>query len=607
MLILCGDIESNPGPTSISRVSRSVVSLYSNKNVCNKCGEHVLSKNVDVHKCLKYTGREVNRKVVEQLFERIGELQKENLNLKLKLTDVKGPKSGIIMKTNVSTQTDFQYKTNGSTYKSLTSLNESSQSSLNMNVFPTKNMANTLFLTTSKNSAKKQLATRKLEDDDISIYFENRDDIPKNTIVLKPIISQLIKVSKDFNFIVGDIDIADYDYIIAPLNDSFSNDLGTHWSTLIFDRIHHKFFHIDSIKGYNDTSARELAKRLNECFLLKGNVKIISVDCEQQRNGTDCGYHMLHNINIVCTNLHKNEITKLFTSADYLKPIPVKHYSDQILQLKKLKHNKYKDTKNMNSLVKTSIKFVPKQPKQDLQNKCSSNFSQTQLDSVPAQYEGSKDSASTLKPLLLPREKRPYIKLVADSHGRYLRQKLVDRFNGNYFVQAHISPNARLNNIVNNIEIEAAGLHKNDFLVVVGGTNDIDGHTDVNLLIKKVDEKLETTKNTNIILSSIPYRYDKPFYNKKIRETNNLIKMLSYKHSHVYYLPLHAMNRIDYTHHGLHFNNNGKDKFVSIICEHIMESVNRSTKNKIPVIITERKCFLGQTYQLYDKRIIINQ
>lgn len=616
LLILCGDIESNPGPTSTNRVTRSIISLYSNKEICNKCDENILTKNIGVHKCQitqKYTNKQVNKKVTEELFEKIQTLNKENQHLKLKLKNINSLKSNVPMKTDISTQTDFQSlhsQIENNKYQPQNPINESTQSFLKMNYSLANSSTNSSIRKSSKYDNKKEkLATKKLDDDDIKIYLVNKTDIPKNTILLEPAISHLIKNSTDFHFIVGEINIADYDYIIVPLSDSCDNNLGTHWSTLIFNRLNNEFFHLDSIKGYNDASAKRIAKRLNECFLLKSKPKIITVDCIQQRNDTDCGYHMLHNINLICNNLIKNEL--LISSNNYLKPIPIKYYSEQILTMKNL-HLSNNINPNKVSLT-TPTKCVSKQSKEDLHDQYSPKLLKTEFVPVTSkQHIDLKDSTSFLKDnifktLMIPTEKLSCIKLVTDSHGRNLRQKLVNKLNNDYFVQAHISPNAKLGHILNKIEFEATGLTKNDFLIIVGGTNDIDDRNiNMNLLIKNIDEKLKAIINTNIVLSSIPYRYDKPFYNKKIRKINNIIRMISYNHSHVYYLPLQELSRIDYTYHGLHLNDSGKDKIVSIIHKTI-KSETTSEQNNIPVIITERKHFLGQKYKLYNKKDAIKQ
>lgn len=93
-----------------------------------------------------------------------------------------------------------------------------------MNYSLSNSSNNSTIAESSMYDVEKQLSTQKPEDDDIKIYLANRTDIPKNTILLEPAMSHLIKISTDFHVIVGDITLHN-----CTISDSNNNDLGTHW------------------------------------------------------------------------------------------------------------------------------------------------------------------------------------------------------------------------------------------------------------------------------------------------------------------------------------------------------------------------------------------
>lgn len=76
-------------------------------------------------------------------------------------------------------------------------------------------------------------------------------------------------------------------------------------------------------------------------------------------------------------------------------------------------------------------------------------------------------------------------------------------------------------------------MSKEDYIVVIGGTNDINEKLNVKDFCAKIESKLKTLTKTNVILSAIPHRHDRTFLNNKIKYNNYQLQKLTEKWSHV--------------------------------------------------------------------------
>jgi len=184
------------------------------------------------------------------------------------------------------------------------------------------------------------------------------------------------------------------------------------------------------------------------------------------------------------------------------------------------------------------------------------------------------------------------IKIMADSHGRNIRDIVQNKYK-HQIVYSSLKPNGTVRNILADVENEAKGMTTHDFLVILGGANDITPHLDADYIPNEVEKTIKSVSHTNVIISAIPYRYDKAFLNKRISQINALLKKLCDKYYHCNFLPLSNMNRQDYTKHGLHLNLFGKLKYSCLVNQLIEDTNSYINKTAfIPVRVTHERHFL---------------
>lgn len=159
--------------------------------------------------------------------------------------------------------------------------------------------------------------------------------------------------------------------------------------------------------------------------------------------------------------------------------------------------------------------------------------------------------------------------LLSDSHGRRLNYILKKRFQGEVF--SMVKPNATIEQVAGGLDGELRNLGSKDHLVILGGTNDICSGTDINVKSTMRNIALKT-KHTNVIICTIPLRYDRLDLNGKIRKTNIDLVMEAMKYDHFKVLSLSNISTSMYTYHGLHLNNWGKNKLCNLIVDKIDES-----------------------------------
>ncbi|KAK9728884.1 hypothetical protein QE152_g17024 [Popillia japonica] len=116
-------------------------------------------------------------------------------------------------------------------------------------------------------------------------------------------------------------------------------------------------------------------------------------------------------------------------------------------------------------------------------------------------YEQNKESCKIL--------------ILGDSQCRHYSKLLRDPLDDNFELFGMIKPNAKVGTLAQNIENECRELAQNDYVIFMGGTNDMDdcyNSENIAQVTNSFKKLIEATKNTNLIVSTIPFRR----YNKEI-------------------------------------------------------------------------------------------
>lgn len=146
-----------------------------------------------------------------------------------------------------------------------------------------------------------------LNDTIISFFFEylERLKFPKHKQLLfvSPEVTQCIKVMSDeeIDVFLNPLDAKSKDFIFFALNDNEQTEHsgGTHWSLLVLSQPEQLMFHYDSSRGANQDQAVYLSKKLLKYLGLQSYSNYAEGPCLQQRNGYDCGIHLLCNAELL--------------------------------------------------------------------------------------------------------------------------------------------------------------------------------------------------------------------------------------------------------------------------------------------------------------------
>lgn len=179
--------------------------------------------------------------------------------------------------------------------------------------------------------------------------------------------------------------------------------------------------------------------------------------------------------------------------------------------------------------------------------------------------------------------KKTKITLYSDSQGRNLANLLNEQ---DYEVSSVVKPNATFATATNGGV--ATSLEPEDFTVLFAGTNDV-GKNETNGLLHAMRRKLVHLQETNVIIVSVPQRFDLPSWsivNKEVEEANRKIQLVCNPLKNVSFVDISKLDRRLHTRNGLHLNMFGKryvaDKIKCIITKFI-ESRDSPVEPIIPM------------------------
>lgn len=187
----------------------------------------------------------------------------------------------------------------------------------------------------------------------------------------------------------------------------------------------------------------------------------------------------------------------------------------------------------------------------------------------------------------LPASKRKVL-ILGDSQARGLCQLLQKLLGDNYDIFSYVRPGGRLSFVVRDLSdiIQSESLTKDDFLVILGGSNDLSSlrqSRDPANAVKRINFASELSyirtfmDKVNILVSEIPPRFDFRWSSRDIRV---LFKSLNGQLSNFFYdnqvdiVSLNNLHRRDFSREGLHYSSLGKSKLAKCIVKKILNRVN---------------------------------
>lgn len=171
------------------------------------------------------------------------------------------------------------------------------------------------------------------------------------------------------------------------------------------------------------------------------------------------------------------------------------------------------------------------------------------------------------------RDCRRKVMVLGDSHCRNYSKILRENSNEELDILGITKPNIKLNKIVEDVSKAASYLGKNDFVVVMGGSNNMNecyNSESIADLTKTFRNLFESTKNTNLIVSTIPFRCNNQEINRIIEHINYKMYNIVKNYEHVYLL---CINNIitceDYSIDGVHLRHRAK----RVVCEQVLDII----------------------------------
>lgn len=466
-----------------------------------------------------------------------------------------------------------------------------------------------------------------LHDYFIDAYFNDFSlDISKSrndTLLIGPSVSQILKQGSSFQVleIATSLNLDTFNYIFFCVSDSievnnshsykctnksYSGTNGSHWSLIFINRLTKKTYHFDSIKGLNNKHATKLSNNVTP------NYSFSEVNTPQQTGSFECGMHVIintkyllnaitnHDLNIYeefknCVKI--NETTQTNVSLESLNK-----KNDNFMPLETKQHTTSNENKptyihSVDSKVKTINNAKIKKSKKNHKLSLSKLNCDKQIEpskNIPTVVESDliietplnrdqncmNNQNPTGRPSLTPINKsitnnfevKKALKrliILSDSHGKGLASKLCNKME-NFSVSSFVYPGATLTFLTNKINMVSKSMAKDDILLIIGGSNDISNNPRFNIK-PLIDSCLNHTYHNKVLLLEIPFRYDLQGCNNSIRRVNRFIKdlIICYENQNCSQISLNVLSRKDYSRHGLHLNERGKNHLCSIINNHV--------------------------------------
>lgn len=176
------------------------------------------------------------------------------------------------------------------------------------------------------------------------------------------------------------------------------------------------------------------------------------------------------------------------------------------------------------------------------------------------------------------------VRLVSDSHGKKLSSLLIYN-QPTLNVRGHTIPNGNTCQVLHSAVSELEELGKDDYLVIMAGTNDLQYNITNIDMINQIESFLRKPTSCRVCIVGIPFRYDTFAFNKNICFLNSQLKNLCLKYDHATFMSISHFSRSLFTRHGLHLNLFGKRALARLISHkitsHTPQLLLKSTHSKL--------------------------
>ena len=204
------------------------------------------------------------------------------------------------------------------------------------------------------------------------------------------------------------------------------------------------------------------------------------------------------------------------------------------------------------------------------------NLETTKLDHHNIQIRESKD-------IKQPHSKNKVtskIRIYADSQGRNVASYMMN--NRNSQVISTVKPGAIFDKVSQEAICESVELCNKDLVVFLSGTNDI-AQNEGDTLLRCLRNRLQNLRHTNVLVFTVPHRYDLPEWscvNMEVERVNKEIHKLSRHFKNVRVVDISKLNRQYHTVHGLHLNTMGK-KHIGVKITNVLQELMLDANNTV--------------------------
>jgi len=180
--------------------------------------------------------------------------------------------------------------------------------------------------------------------------------------------------------------------------------------------------------------------------------------------------------------------------------------------------------------------------------------------------------------------KKKKVQLLSSSQGRNCSVLLQQNLGEDFEVCGVVEPNAKLCDVVGDVQGLVKSFDENDCVIVLGGTNDVELDGKYRETVAEgIKNVLPLSKQTNVIINSIPSRFDRFDLQPHIRAANEIIhrevnKSKDKNSSNVRInFGNERLTRDCYTRHGLHLNLRGKSEMCKRLSHLVLDCVVKTT------------------------------